>query len=156
MKKKRFSPEIEETHIELVPLIDCVFLLLIFFMCSATMSRVDITPEVALPEAPKAAVPEDSSGRGRVNILPIGATTPDNHVVTAEKPFLVFGTLMDDKTLESAIRDQIKQIPKLKLYLRVDKNVPFSMVRRAITACANAGVYDIIFATFPGEEGQRG
>ena len=40
MKVKR-SSDVPEARVELVPLIDCVFLLLVFFMCAATMSRVD-------------------------------------------------------------------------------------------------------------------
>ena len=32
--------------------------------------------------------------------------------------------------------------------MRVDKNAEFKIVKRAIRACANAGIFDIIFGTF--------
>ena len=151
--KSRIQTEVDEVKIELVPLIDCVFLLLIFFMCSATMSKVDITPELRLPVAPKAAIPEEMANRGRVNILPLGFITAAGEKVTADKPFMVLGTLVDDVGLEKAIREQLKNMPAMKVYLRVDKDTEFTLVRRAITSCANAGVFDVIFGTYnsPGD-----
>ena len=132
----------------MVPLIDCVFLLIIFFMFSANMSKVDMTPEVALPEARKGKVPDDASGRGTVNILPEGFAT-ERGVVSKEKPFMVMGDLVDDKGLTDVISARVKEDPKLKLYLRVDKDTEFQLVRRAISACAQAGVFDVIFGTYP-------
>ena len=61
MKTRKREPL--EMGVDMTPMIDCVFLLLIFFMCASTMSRVDFTPEVSLPVAPKAAVPEDLRGK---------------------------------------------------------------------------------------------
>ncbi len=141
--------EIQEARVELVPLIDCVFLLLIFFMCAAQMSRVDITPEVSLPVATKASVPADPSGRGTVNILPLGTVTLAGESVSEAKPFMVAGNLVNEAGLTAAIEGLRKDQPTMKLYLRVDKDVNFALVRRAISACAKAGVYDVILATYP-------
>ena len=143
------TPEIQEARVELVPLIDCVFLLLIFFMCSAQMSKVDVTPEVNLPVANKASIPEDPSGRGTINILPLGTPTSMGEVVSEEKPFMIIGGLVDDEGLEKAVSGLRKEEPRTRVYLRVDKNVNFALVRRAISACAKAGVFDVIFATYP-------
>ena len=81
-----------EMGVDMTPMIDCVFLLLIFFMCAATMSRVDLTPDVLLPVAPKAASPEDLRGRGGINILPLGTETSVGATTTEEQPFLVYGS----------------------------------------------------------------
>ena len=35
--------------------------------------------------------------------------------------------------------------------MRVDKSAEFKTVKRAIRACANAGVFDIIFGAFQSE-----
>ena len=89
------ATEEPEANVDMTPMIDCVFLLLIFFMVSATMSKVDQTPEVKLPVAPKAAIPEDLRGRGVVNIVPLG--TPAGGGATSEdQPFIVYGQLMDE------------------------------------------------------------
>ena len=53
------KPDEPEAVVDMTPMIDCVFQLLIFFMVCATMSKVDQTPEVSLPIAPKAALQED-------------------------------------------------------------------------------------------------
>lgn len=146
-------PQEPEASMDMTPMIDCVFLLLIFFMVSATMSKVDMTPEVKLPIAPKAAIPEDLRNRGVVNIVPLG--TPAAGSVTSEaRPFLIAGQLTDEPGLVAAITERLKQEPDLRIYLRVDRNAEFRIVKRAIRACAVAGVFDIIFGTFQsGSEG---
>jgi biopolymer transport protein ExbD len=141
------NPEEPEANVDMTPMIDCVFLLLIFFMVSATMSKVDQTPEVVLPVAPKAAIPEDLRNRGVVNIVPLG--TPAAGGVTSEdRPFLLAGQLMDEPSLAKAISERLAQEPDLRIYMRVDRDAEYKTVKRAIRACANAGVFDIIFGTF--------
>jgi biopolymer transport protein ExbD len=140
--------EIAEARVELVPLIDCVFLLLIFFMCAATMSKVDAPTSVKLPVASNAAEQKDPSRRGTVNIVPVGSVTPNGQVATEERPFLVYGKLVNEDELTKAMEERIKTEPALRLYLRADHNVKFAVVRRAMGACAAAGVSDVIFATY--------
>lgn len=132
----------------MTPMIDCVFLLLIFFMCAATMSKVDFTPEVRLPVAPKAAVPEDLRGRGTINILPLGTVLQTGDAVSEQKPFMVYGQLMNEAELQKLIGERKSQDPEFRVYLRVDRSADFMLVKRAIKACAAAGVFDIIFGTF--------
>lgn len=140
-----------EAGIDMTPMIDCVFLLLIFFMCAATMSKVDFTPEVRLPVAPKAAVPEDLRNRGTVNILPLGTPTSAGEVVSEAKPFMVYGTLMDARELGRVLNEKRGESTDFRVYLRVDRKAEFALVRKAIQACAAAGIFDVIFATFQSE-----
>ena len=146
MRVKR-ATEIGEVHVQLVPLIDCVFLLLIFFMCAASMTKMDASLPLNLPVAVNGAEQKDPGGRGTVNVLPVGTRTPQGETVSAEKPFMVFGKLVNDEGLQKAIVEHLKIEPAMKLYLRADRDVKFSMVRRAMAACAAAGVSDVIFAT---------
>lgn len=141
-----------ELGVDMTPMIDCVFLLLIFFMCAATMSKVDLTPEVQLPVAPKAAVPEDLRGRGVINILPIGALSSAGEI-TEQRPFMVYKELVDDAGLQKEIAARRAEVPELRVYMRIDRNAHFAVVRRAIKACAAAGVFDIVFATFQSNPG---
>lgn len=146
--KLKHSTEISEAKVELVPLIDCVFLLLIFFMVSATMSKVDSPTSVKLPIAGNAAKQVDPSRRGTVNIMPPGMVSPAGEVATADRPFLVFGQLVNDEGLQRVMADRLKVEPTMRLYLRADHRVTFAIIRRAMSACAAAGVSDVIFATF--------
>ena len=141
------KPEEPDAKVDMTPMIDCVFLLLIFFMVSATMSKVNQTPEVQLPIAPKAAIPDDLRSRGVVNIVPLG--TPVGGSATSEdKPFIIYGELADEPGLVKAIGERRATEPELRIYMRVDHNAEFKTVKRAIRACANAGIFDIIFGTF--------
>ena len=136
-----------KAEVDMTPMIDCVFQLLIFFMVCATMSKVDQTPEVVLPIAPKAAIPDDLRGRGVVNIVPLG--TPVGAGATSEDlPFIIYGQVTDEPGLVKAISERRATEPELRIYMRVDRNAEFKTVKRAIRACANAGIFDIIFGTF--------
>ena len=142
--KKQEEPE---ASVDMTPMIDCVFLLLIFFMVCATMSKVDQTPEVVLPIAPKAAIPDDLRGRGVVNIVPLG--TPVGNGATSEAtPFIIYGQVTDEPGLAKVISERRATEPELRIYTRVDKNAEYKVVKRAIRACASAGIFDIIFGTF--------
>ena len=141
------KPAEPDATVDMTPMIDCVFQLLIFFMVCATMSKADQTPEVSLPIAPKAAIQQDLRGRGVVNIVPLG--TPVGGAATSEAtPFIISGQLVDEPGLVQAIADRLKTEPNLRIYMRVDKNAEFKTVKRAIRACANAGIFDIIFGTY--------
>ena len=147
MKIKGNTREIAEAKVELVPLIDCVFLLLIFFMCAATMSTVDLASDINLPVASNAAEQKDPGRRGTVNIMRAGVRTSQGDLVTEAKPFLVFGELVNEEGLQKAIEEHLKIEPTMRLYLRADRDAKFSKVRRAMGACASAGVSDVIFGT---------
>ena len=146
--KIQHDHEIPEARVELVPLIDCVFLLLIFFMCAATMSKVDAPTSVKLPIASNAAEQKDPSRRGTVNVIPVGTLTPEGELATEARPFMVFGKLVNEEELTKAMEERLKTEPTLRLYLRADRNVKFATVRRAMGACAAAGVSDVIFASY--------
>lgn len=143
---------IAEARVELVPLIDCVFLLLIFFMCAATMAKLDTSSQIDLPEASNAAKQKDPSNRGTVNIPPSGTITVTGQTVTEAAPFYVFGELVNEAGLKKIIGEKVKTTPNLQLYIRCDRNARFKLVRRAMAACAEAGIDDVIFGTYGAEE----
>ena len=153
MKLKK--PDEPEANVDMTPMIDCVFQLLIFFMVCATMSKVDQTPEVSLPIAPRAALQEDLRGRGIINVLPLG-TPVGGGATSADKPFIIYGQATDEPGLVQAISERLKTEPNLRIYMRVDRNAEFKTVKRAIRACANAGVFDIIFGAFQSESAGGG
>lgn len=149
-RKARNQPE---AGIDMTPMIDMVFLLLVFFMCAATLSKVDFTPEISLPVAPKAQIPEDLRNRGTVNILPAGFITPAGETVSEEKPFLIHGQLRNERELRETIETLRKEREDLRVYMRIDRDTEFAVVRRAIRACAEAGVFDIVFGSYQSNPG---
>lgn len=138
-----------QAEMDMTPMIDCVFQLLIFFMVAASMSKVDQTPEIQLPIAPKAAKPEeeDLRGRGVINIAPIGTETGTGPITEA-KPFVIAGQHCDEAALTKVIAERAAAEPDFRVYMRVDQGAEFKTVKRAIRACANGGVFNIIFGTY--------
>ena len=130
----------EHAEIDMAPMIDMVFQLLIFFMCAATLSQVDFTPEVALPVAQKAQIPEDLRDRGTINILPDGQ-------------FMISGEVVTEKQMLEIMKRKHAQNPQVTLYLRANKAVPFKRVKAVLRACADAGIYDVVFGAFQSPQG---
>lgn len=126
----------QEEPIPMAPMIDMVFLLLVFFMTVSTVAQSVKTIDLELPKSDTAPVPDDTSGRGIVSIDGEG-----NYYVAGETPI----SLDEVKAL---IREQIKRNPKLKLQVRAAENTEFGAIKKALKACASVGAYDIIYSTY--------
>jgi len=122
-------------EINLTPLIDVVFLLLIFFMVSTTFEREsEITLElpessgkVATTEEKTIEVSIDDQGRYFVNQRRIKDT--------------------DIKTLKKAITIVREGEKKPKLIISADKMTPHQFVVRAMDAARQLGLVNLTFAT---------
>jgi biopolymer transport protein ExbD len=132
-----------ECALDMSPMIDMVFLLLIFFIVNATAIIVQTDPEVEPPIADTGKRQEDGRGRIVVNIR-------DDGTFTAED----FNTILPG---EVEIADMVKKAKEKidilgitpKLHLRGDKDAIFKYSRTAIKAAASVGVDQVVFAVFP-------
>jgi len=132
--------ETDEPEINLTPLIDVVFLLLIFFMVSTTFehqSRI----QIELPEATADATEsEDESleiiidAQGRFFI-------GDQQVVNTEL-----------KTLKGAIRKSVGEREGMPVIIRADAKTPHQAVVTALDATSQLGLTRISLATSKIEE----
>ena len=130
----------EEPDINLTPLIDVVFLLLIFFMVSTTFehqSRI----QIELPEATaEASKPDDESleilidAQGRYFL-------GEQQVVNTEL-----------KTLKGAIREALGERESVPVMIRADARTPHQAVVRALDATSQLGLVNISLATSKIEE----
>jgi len=130
----------DEPEINLTPLIDVVFLLLIFFMVSTTFehqSRI----QVELPEATAAATkPDDESLEIVIDI--------EGRYFIGERQ--VVNTSL--KTLKGAIRKALGEREGIPVIIRADANTPHQAVVRALDATAQLGLVHISLATSKIEE----
>lgn len=130
--------DVEEAKFQMAPMIDMVFLLLIFFMCASSVSQ-NRTKKLEMPVATKGVVPKDRPDRWTVNILADGTFFSGDKVTT-----------IDDLKVEMAGR--LKAEPKTKVYVRADANAKHKEVKKVLTAMAAIGVDDFIFGVYtPGE-----
>ena len=133
--KKRRSRNNEPEDFQMAPMIDMVFLLLVFFMTVASVANNARTVELDLPESEESTVPEDGSGRGVIS-------------VDANGKYFIGET---QKTLDEAklaIAARLKAEPELQVQIRADRATEYAAVQKLLRTAAEAGAYEIIYATF--------
>jgi len=130
----------DEPEVNLTPLIDVVFLLLIFFMVSTTFEQQSRI-QIELPEATAtAAETEDETleividAQGRYFI-------GERQVVNSEV-----------KTLKSAISKAVDGREPLTVIIRSDASTPYQAVITALDATSQLGLTQISLATSTVEE----
>ncbi|MDT8438031.1 MAG: biopolymer transporter ExbD [Wenzhouxiangellaceae bacterium] len=129
----------EEPDLNLTPLIDVVFLLLIFFMVSATFERQALL-RVELPEA---ATAQRENLPERVEL-----------VITESGDFFVGDNMLVDRqraTLRLALSQAFADRPDALLVIRADTAAAHGLVVRAMDAAAAEGITRLTIATV--EEG---
>lgn len=128
--------EAPEAAFDLSPMIDMVFLLLIFFMIASRFS-VQQNIELEIPVADKAAVPEERHDRFTVNILKDGS-------------ICIYGNdiPVPEDTLREAFRKEKTEAPATKVYLRADQDAEFVHVRKVMSILAEEGYDASVFGAF--------
>lgn len=125
----------EELGIDLTPLIDVVFLLLIFFMVSTTFDR-HANLKVQLPEA---------SNKAQVNSeeqLVLSIDAKGKYFVNQRQ---LVNTQLE--TLKTAIQQTLGERKDVAILLRADAETPHQAVVRAMDAAAQLGLTRISIAT---------
>lgn len=130
--RKKTQPE---ESFQMAPMIDMVFLLLVFFMCVSTLANADRLIPLELAESDEAEVPEDLSDRGTVSI-------------DAEGLIYIGGAEVTLEETKQRIGEAFRENPQLRLMVRADQNTRFADIRKVLRACAEVGAYDVIFSTF--------
>ncbi|MBT3380057.1 MAG: biopolymer transporter ExbD [Lentisphaerae bacterium] len=126
--------EQEEPAFQMAPMIDMVFLLLVFFMCASHLSQTQ-SIKLEVPTASKAVVPKERPDRWVVNIQKSGAVYSGNAGITVEN-------------LALEVKARLKAQPKLKVYLRADANAAHKEVKKVMNALAEVGIDDFIFGVY--------
>ncbi len=127
----------EEAKFQMAPMIDMVFLLLVFFMCASSISQ-NRAKQLELPVATKGVVPKDRPDRWTVNIL------ADGSLFSGERPTTI-------EELKAEVQERLREVPHTKVYVRADANVEHRHVKKVLNAMASIGVDDFIFAVFAPE-----
>jgi len=130
---KTWQPAEANDGFELTPMIDVVFLLIAFFM-TITSQITDENIKIEVPIAEVAQVPEERGVRQTISIDSTGN--------------IFFGSrqVAPDELVE-AIRFSVENSPETRVYLRADARTPHRYVQDVMAATAEAGLYDLIFAT---------
>jgi len=121
----------------MTPLIDCVFLLLIFFLVAARFEQEERQLNVKLPAASEAK--------------PLTARPKEVFInIDAKGQFLIQGKVVSVERLAEILTTAARNNPTQSVVIRADKNVLWNFVAAAMNACNKAGISDYRVATAEG------
>lgn len=124
-----------ETSLALTPLIDVVFLIVIFFMANASVNLESVIP-VNLPVAVATEMPE---------MIPVTVTVTEDEKIFVEHGNLTKGVELKDLT------NEVKQLVDLgsqpQIIVRGDTNVKYGVLIAVMDGIRNAGIANIRLIT---------
>lgn len=128
---------------QIAPMIDVVFLLLCFFVTSQVFTQWESEIDIALPTARTAEFNRRLPGEIILNIRASGEVAVSGRVLNETE----LGTLLDRL---------VKLFPGQPVLIRADRETPYAHVIRVLDLCRKSEIWNISFATLPGEEPVKG
>lgn len=121
----------------MAPMIDMVFLLLVFFMTVSTLAK-EARPETGLPVSLSAAVPSEAPPREIITVL------------ARDEVYQLFwyNTPVGAEELADLLKATAERNGEPEVLLRGPPAVPWSEWKRVLDLLREAGIGDITFATF--------
>lgn len=120
----------------MTPMIDVVFLLIIFFLVSSHLAKQENSIPLDLPLADAFVSDETNGSIVVVNIL-------------ADGTWQLGPAELDESELISALNKRSIGSPDgLRLKIRTDKSVEYARIEPVLRAAAKAGIGDIVFSVF--------
>ncbi|MGJ8639830.1 MAG: ExbD/TolR family protein [Opitutaceae bacterium] len=119
---------------DLTPMIDVVFLLIVFFMTVAsalTANKLDLN----LAVAEEAAIPKEIKDRFTVSVSDDGK-------------FFFGAKELTEEQLSERMAKVAEENSKIKIVLRAGRMAEHQHVNKVLSVCAKNGINDIIFATY--------
>lgn len=122
--------------IEMTPIIDMVFLLLIFFLVATTYQQSERELAIALPEAEAAGPISTMLREIIINIDSNGTIIVGGQTLTLEE-------------LRTLVADAVRVNPDQKVSVRGDKDLAYGEIARVLGVCKAAGVQQPFLDTVP-------
>lgn len=127
--------------INLTPMIDVVFQLIIFFLVSSHLVKQEAQMALPLPVADSGQDAADDTGkRLTLNVLSDGSLLLAGRKIRSEE----LGTRLSEAAGQHA--------SPLEIRIRADRTVPYRFVDPVLTACARAGLWDVKFSVYRSED----
>jgi biopolymer transport protein ExbD len=126
-------PSREDASVDMAPMIDLVFLLLIFFMVASVVA--DEKVDIEIPNSKYAKVPEDIKDRMMISI-------------DAEGNYYAGITMVELDVLTDLIDEELRINPDLRILIRADRRVEYEVCKKLMIACGEVGATDLIYAAF--------
>lgn len=135
---KIWRPDTGDDEVDLTPMIDVVFLLIVFFMTVANMITAEKI-EIEMPVATHSVIPEEFGGRNTITV------SRDGSLYAGVYP-------VDLDGLEEILNNELSNNPELKVYIRADSNTEHQFINDVMESCAAIGISNVIFAAYQSEK----
>jgi biopolymer transport protein ExbD len=131
-------PRSRAVRFNMTPMIDVVFLLIIFFLVASTMAKQDSREEQPLPEA-ASGQPRSDEDRPTVIVN-----------VRADGQIVVFGDMVQPRELAERLKYANKQAGgNLEVRINAHRRVSYDAVKPILLACVRAAVWNFTFIVAP-------
>ncbi len=126
--------EPQPAAMQMAPMIDIVFLLLIFFIVTWQFSREEMDLKIAVPTSEEGADPKRVLGEIVLNVRADGSVS-------------VWGETTSKDQLKDTLSAIATQHENQPVRVRGDATTPFQRIVEVIDTCQQAGIWNISFAT---------
>ncbi len=123
----------EAEGIQLAPLIDIVFLTLVFFMTTAVFTSMESELDIQLPTASQAQMDERSQGEIYINLTNDGKIIVNNRELTLEE-------------LQGVLDRVAELFPGGSVIIRGDRDAFLGRAIAILNCCKNADIDNVSFA----------
>jgi biopolymer transport protein ExbD len=126
--------------INMTPMIDVVFQLIVFFTATSTIARNEFNQSVELPVARKGQDRDEASQKAKVTA----------NVVESGEVYIA-ARLTSPAQFEEILRAERAARPadEIEVQFRADRAAPYRAVEPLLLACARAGIWRVSFAVKP-------
>ncbi len=138
MKIGRIFQEQQE-GIPLAPLIDIVFLTLVFFMVTSVYATLESEVDIKLPTADTAQQSERAQGEIFINLRDDGAIVVNERVLTIDE-------------LQETLDRVATYFPGGAVIIRGDRHAHLGRAIQILDCCRRADIQNVAFAALPEEE----
>ncbi len=125
--------ESDDIEVDMSPMIDMVFLLLIFFIVASVV--IDEKVPVEIPNAAFAKVPEDTTGRLVISVNKADGIFLGPKAVTIDE-------------LKERLNLEMEADPNLRILIRSGGDVKYKTNEKIMVACAEVGANDLIYSAY--------
>lgn len=125
---------LERTEMQFAPMIDIVFLLLIFFIVTWSYARFETEIDISVPAAAEGKSPKRTVGEIIVNVKKDGA-------------IFVEGKANSEEELMATLSQVAREYKDQAVILRGDKETAFDHIVSVLNVCQKAGIWNVAFAT---------
>ncbi|MBQ9759475.1 MAG: biopolymer transporter ExbD [Opitutales bacterium] len=139
-----------EPEFQIAPMLDVLFVLLIFFMSISTSQMLKIDTSITLPVASNGAEPDQKTKAKAVLINVSWDKTLGQPIVKLDDTLIDITEQGRDKAVEMIIsratNPYTKEIdPEVRFLIRADRQIPAKYISRVLMLAADAGMDNIAF-----------